>query len=143
MEINTIGLAGRSAQEFFETLVTAGVMRVVDVRLNNTSQLAGFSKRSDLPYFLSRIAGIEYRHEPMLAPTAEMLTAYRKKRVDWPTYAESYQRLLVSRGPEHVLDASDFERAALLCSERAPTKCHRRLAAEHLARFWRADVVHL
>lgn len=117
----------------------------MDVRLNNTSQLAGFAKRDDLQYFLREICQAEYVHEPVLAPTQDILDAYKKKSIDWDEYARRYRELLVSRKAEVAVDRSLFDvPAVLLCSEPTAERCHRRLAAEYLAEHW-ADVkvVHL
>ncbi len=137
MEIYTIGFAGKTAEQFFESLKRAGIEQLVDVRLNNVSQLAGFTKKTDLPYLLGQVASIDYRHEPLLAPLAEMLKAYRSKEIDWSSYETLYIELLVRRDAAATLTPSDFaERTVLLCSEPTPEKCHRRLAAEYLQSRW-------
>jgi uncharacterized protein (DUF488 family) len=114
------------------------------VRLHNVSQLAGFTKKTDLPYFLAQ-AGIAYRHELLLAPEAEMLKAYRDKKIDWPEYEEQYGHLLRARDVASALTQSELaERIVLLCSESKPDKCHRRLAAEYLQSRWRGvQIEHL
>jgi uncharacterized protein (DUF488 family) len=132
----TIGFAGKSAEEFFETLRKEGVRRLVDVRLNNVSQLAGFTKKRDLQYFLRALADIAYVHQPLLAPTKDILDAYKKKRIDWSQYESQFQRLLQSRQPQEQLTPSEFDRACLLCSEPTPEQCHRRLVAEYLKEQW-------
>lgn len=137
MEICSIGFTGRSAEDFFETLRAARVTCLVDVRLNNTSQLAAFAKRLDLEYFLRQILHIEYRHEPVLAPTPELLRGYRKKALSWEEYERTFRALMRERKVEERLDRGLFmERSALLCSEHSPEKCHRRLVIEHLADHW-------
>jgi uncharacterized protein (DUF488 family) len=142
MEIHTIGFAGRTAADFFETLKKARIARLVDVRLNNKSQLAGFTKRGDLPYLLREICGSDYVHEPRLAPTAAMLEAYRKKRGAWSDYERAFRRLLRQRKIEKAIDPGLFAvPAVLLCSEREPEHCHRRLVAEHLRHAWGPDIV--
>jgi uncharacterized protein (DUF488 family) len=145
LEIFTIGFAGKTAEQFFESLKRAGVEQLVDVRLNNVSQLAGFTKKSDLPYLLASIAGIGYRHELLLAPAEELLKAYRSKEIDWETYARRYQDLLAERAVAKELRPSDFaRRIALLCSEPKADRCHRRLAAEYLQAHWRdVNIEHL
>ncbi|HDZ20272.1 MAG TPA: DUF488 domain-containing protein [Phycisphaerae bacterium] len=132
----TMGFAGKSAEEFFHLLRQAGVRRVIDVRLNNVSQLAGFTKKRDLEFFLREIAAIEYMHRPDLAPSKEILDDYKKKRIDWPEYEERFQDLLRERRPEDSGTPAQFDHACLLCSEAEPAKCHRRLLAEHLSRCW-------
>jgi uncharacterized protein (DUF488 family) len=145
MEVYTIGFTQTSAREFFGRLKRAGVRRLVDVRLNNSSQLAGFAKRDDLAYFLEALCGADYRHEPRLAPSEELLKAYQKKELPWEQYAQRYLALLAERRVAEVLDRALFDvPAALLCSEPAPDCCHRRLAAEYLAAQWGGlQVLHL
>jgi uncharacterized protein (DUF488 family) len=140
----TIGFTEKSAEEFFGALRAAGVKRLVDIRLNNASQLAGFTKKRDLEYFLRAIANIDYVHEPELAPTKEILDAYKKKRIDWDEYQRQFQQLLQERQPAARLRPEDFDRACLLCSEPTPEHCHRRLVAEYLKREWEAvQIQHL
>lgn len=134
--IFTMGFAKKSAREFFEKLQQAGVKRLVDVRLNNVSQLAGFTKKKDLGYFLRAIADIDYVHVPDLAPTKDILDDYKKKQIDWAEYERRYQELLQQREPSEDLKASDFDMACLMCSEVEPVHCHRRLAAEYLGARW-------
>jgi hypothetical protein len=97
MEIYSIGFTQKSAGEFFGTLKTHGIERLLDVRLNNTSQLAGFAKQADLAYFLREICSCAYEHEPLLAPEQEMLDAYKKKKGNWDDYAEAFLQLMRSR----------------------------------------------
>jgi uncharacterized protein (DUF488 family) len=114
-----------------------GIVRLVDVRLNNVSQLAGFTKRDDLRYFLNVIADIDYCHELLLAPTADLLDAYRKQRIDWPTYEQRFIELMRERHVEDRLDRQRFaERTVLLCSEPTAVRCHRRLVVEYLGTKW-------
>ena len=133
----TIGFAGKSAEEFFATLRLAEVRRLVDVRLNNASQLAGFTKKRDLPYFLLSIGGITYAHDASLAPTKDILDAYKKKRIDWDEYESRFMQLLQSRRPQDHWTSSDLDHACLLCSEATSEHCHRRLVAEFLREQWK------
>lgn len=144
MKIYTIGFAGKTAEQFFELLRAAGVTRLLDIRLNNVSQLAAFTKKNDLEYFLKRIIGADYHHILMLAPTKEILEKYRGDK-DWATFESSFKRLLESRRLDEKLDRSLFDRdVVLLCSEETAEKCHRRLVAEYLEEMLPADgVVHL
>jgi uncharacterized protein (DUF488 family) len=145
MEICSIGYTKRTAEGFFETLRAAGVEQVIDVRLNNTSQLAGFTKKDDLAYFVPRLLGGRYVHKPLLAPSPRLFTDYKKNRGPWEEYAAGFLRLLEERRIEHVLSPEFFApRSVLLCSEPAPDRCHRRLVIEYLDRTW-GDVtpVHL
>ena len=145
MEIHTIGFTQSTAEDFFGRLKQAGVRRLLDVRLNNTSQLAGFAKARDLPYFLDELIGASYQHEPLLAPSAAILDAYKKQGGEWAAYVRDFDALLAERRIESVLDPADFETAtALLCSEATAEHCHRRLVCEYLARHWpEVKAVHL
>ena len=141
MEIYSIGFTQKSASQFFDTLKAHGIERLLDVRLNNTSQLAGFAKQADLAYFLREICGAEYEHEPLLAPTQEMLDTYKKKKGDWDTYTQAYLDLIRTRKVELHLPRETFERkTVLLCSEPTAEHCHRRLALEYLQQHW-GDVI--
>ena len=138
MEIYSIGFTQKSASEFFGTLKANGIERLLDVRLNNTSQLAGFAKQSDLPYFLRAICGAAYEHEPLLAPTQEILDAFKKHKGSWDDYTEAYLGLIRSRKVESVLSQDRFQKkTVLLCSEPTAEHCHRRLALEYLQRHWK------
>jgi uncharacterized protein (DUF488 family) len=144
MRLYTIGFTRRSAEQFFETLRRAGVRRVLDVRLNNSSQLAGFSKRDDLNYFLGAIAGIDYHHLPAFAPTQEILDQYKKSKGSWEQYASLYNALLRQRQGESGVARELFDGGCLLCSEPTPEHCHRRLLAEYLHDLWGGiEIVHL
>jgi uncharacterized protein (DUF488 family) len=112
------------------------VRRVIDVRLNNVSQLAGFSKRDDLRYFLRAIAGIDYLHLPELAPTQDILDAFKKKKGDWSVYESEFLQLMETRRVEDVVPKETLDRGCLLCSEDEPLHCHRRLVAEYLEQHW-------
>jgi len=131
----TIGFTKQTAEAFFSRLQRAGVKRVIDTRLNNNSQLAGFSKRDDLAYFLRSIAGIEYVHLMDLAPTKEMLDRYKKLDRDWPAYERDFRSLIADRKIE-TIEPSLLDGGCLLCSEHEPHHCHRRLVAEHLRDKW-------
>ena len=146
MEIFTIGFTQTPAAEFFRKLKDAGVRRLLDVRLNNTSQLAAYAKRDDLRFFLRAICDADYEHEPLLAPTQEMLDAYKKHKGSWPTYEVQFLDLMAARQIERALDRERFAHTptALLCSERTAEHCHRRLVVDYLGDKW-GDVaaVHL
>src|SRR5580700_2991647 len=128
MEIYSIGFTQKTAEQFFTAIKEAGIRLLLDVRLNNVSQLAGFAKRSDLAFFLRQICGADYLHEPMLAPTQKMLDAYRRKAVSWHEYEMQFLALMAERQVDRHLDRALFERpAVLLCSEPTAERCHRRL----------------
>jgi len=135
-QLTTIGFTKTSAEGFFERLLSSGVRTVVDVRLNNTSQLAGFAKAPDLAYFLKKLGGIEFIHQPLLAPTDSILKAYKKEKGDWNIYAEQFLDLMQERKIETRLKPETLESACLLCSEATPHRCHRRLVVEYLNRKW-------
>lgn len=142
--VYTIGFTKKTAAEFFELLRKSGTRRVVDVRLNNVSQLAGFSKKDDLKYFLKEIAGIDYIHQPLLAPTADILDAYKKHKGDWSIYEPAFLALMKKREIEKRIDPSTIKGGCLLCSEDKPHHCHRRLVVEYLQSKWgELDIRHL
>lgn len=144
MKIFTIGFTKKNAEQFFDLLKQADLRRVVDTRLNNISQLAGFAKKEDLRFFLREIGHIDYVHLPELAPTQEMLDAYKKNGGDWDAYEKQFLALIAERRIETILDKSLMEGACLLCSEAAPHHCHRRLVAEYLRGKWgNVDIQHL
>lgn len=145
MEIYTIGFTKKTAAEFFGALRYAGVTRLIDVRLNNSSQLAGFTKRHDLRYFLREICSADYIHEPELAPTNAILKAYQQEKITWDEYVERFRALLAERRVDAKLDRELFVvPSVLLCSEPTADKCHRRLVAEYLKEKWGdVDIIHL
>ena len=136
VNVATIGFTKSNAEHFFERLLTAGVKKLIDVRLHNTSQLAGFAKADDLAYFLKKIGGIEYVHQPILAPTDSMLKAYKKEKGDWDVYQRRFLQLIEERKIEQRLKPETLEGACLLCSEATPHHCHRRLVCEYLNDKW-------
>ena len=135
MQIYTIGFTKKSAEQFFGILRQNGIKRLVDVRLNNVSQLAGFAKRDDLQYFLRELCGAEYIHEPLLAPTQPMLDAYKKAKGSWSDYEKEFLALMAERKIEGRIDPALFAvPTVLLCSEPTAEQCHRRLVVEYLQR---------
>lgn len=144
MRVYTIGFTKISASDFFELLRESGAKRLVDVRLNNVSQLAGFAKRDDLEYFLQKLCRIKYIHLPELAPTKEMLDAYRNDHRDWDIYEREFIDLMTQRRIEKMGIKRIISNSCLLCSEDKPDNCHRRLVAEYLNRYWGdVEIVHL
>jgi len=136
MKVFTIGFTKKNAKKFFELLRESGTKRIVDVRLNNVSQLAGFAKRDDLKYFLKEICGIEYFHFSDLAPTQEMLDDYRKRHKNWGKYEEDFLELMEKRRIENNIPREVVAEGCLLCSEDKPHHCHRRLVAQYLKKHW-------
>lgn len=143
MRIYTIGFTKTSAQNFFERLKCSGAVALIDIRLNNVSQLAGFAKRDDLEYFSETICGIRYKHKPILAPTKEILDDYKKHKGSWDKYVKDFNNLMVQRKIEN-LPIGDIDGGCLLCSEDKPDYCHRRLVAEYLQEKWGdVEIIHL
>jgi uncharacterized protein (DUF488 family) len=145
MKLFTIGFTKKSAETFFTRLKNAGVKRLIDVRLNNVSQLAGFTKKDDLRYFTKAICNIEYLHLPELAPTADILNPYKKaKNGDWQLYERQFLELLRARHIESTTPRELLDGGCLLCSEEKPHHCHRRLVAEYLKDKWSdVDIEHI
>ena len=144
IRLYTIGFTKKGAQKFFELLTTAGVKSVVDTRLNNVSQLAGFAKKADLEYFLKTIGNIEYSHAVELAPTQDILTDYKKNKGEWSDYERKFVDLLDKRKIAESLLPEQLDGACLLCSEAEPHHCHRRLVAEYLNDKWgNVEIQHL
>lgn len=142
INIFTIGFAKKSAREFFTKLKEAGAKSVIDVRLNNVSQLAGFTKKQDLEYFLQEIGGLRYVHMPDLAPTKSILDAYKQKSIDWSEYERQFRELITQRHIENLVTPEQIDGACFLCSEAKPENCHRRLVAEYLREHWENVVIH-
>jgi uncharacterized protein (DUF488 family) len=132
----TIGFTQKTAQKFFDTLVKSGVKRVIDTRLNNVSQLAGFAKKTDLEYFLKKLGNIEYVHILELAPTKDILDEYKKNKGEWSVYEQKFLDLMTEREIEKKVRPELLDGGCLLCSEAKPHYCHRRLVAEYLSTKW-------
>ena len=144
MKIFTIGFTKTSAESFFTRLKEAGVKKVIDIRLHNASQLAGFAKKDDLRYFLDALCRIEYSHLPELAPTQEIFEAYKKHKGEWTDFEKQFIALIKTRQIEKVIPREGVDGACLLCSEDQADHCHRRLVAEYLKGKWgEIDIIHL
>jgi len=143
MRLFTIGFTKSTAESFFSRLKASGATKLIDVRLNNVSQLAGFAKRDDLKYFLKAICGMEYQHLLSLAPTPEILDSYKKHRGSWSDYEKRFLALMADRQIE-TIPREQLDGGCLLCSEHKPHHCHRRLVAEYLTEKWGdVDIRHL
>ncbi len=143
MKIFTIGFTKKTARDFFTRLKSSGVKSLIDIRLNNSSQLAGFAKRDDLQFFLETICNIPYHHIPDLAPTKEILDQFKKNKGSWEEYENAFLQLLANRHVEDI-DKDLVDGACLLCSEDKPNRCHRRLVAEYLSSKWgNVEIAHL
>jgi len=144
MNLYTIGFTKKNAKEFFETLKKNGVKNLVDIRLNNKSQLAGFTKQDDLEYFLNEICGIGYVHMPILAPSEDMLKRYQDESLSWEAYERDFKDLLKKRNAIKDIKQDLIDGACLLCSEPTADQCHRRLVAEYIKNhFKNIVIVHL
>ena len=132
IKLYTIGFTGKSAEKFFSLLKNSEVKKIVDTRINNVSQLAGFAKGSDLKFFAEEIGEMAYEHNISLAPTKELLSDYRDKKITWEQYEIEYLNLLDMRKIAQKTDVESLHENCLLCSEHTPEKCHRRLLAEYL-----------
>ena len=141
MKTFTIGFTGKTTEKFFHLLQAAQVKNLLDVRLNNTSQLAGYAKKEDLRFFLKEIAGIDYREVKDLAPSKAILSSYQKGGLNWERYEDLYLGEIAKRSVERLLEPSWFDQSCLLCSEHEPHFCHRRLAVEYLNDKWNSCLV--
>lgn len=140
----TIGFTKKKAEQFFELIKKNNIKCLIDIRLNNVSQLAGFAKRDDLKYFLKQLCNCEYRHMPEIAPTKEILDGYKKKQISWDEYIVQYNNLIKKRTIESKLSLSELDGACFLCSEPTADMCHRRLAAEYLKKHYKKlNIKHL
>ena len=128
----TIGFTKKTAEQFFTALQKAEVRTLLDLRLNNVSQLAGFTKRDDLRYFLKEICHARYLHLPQCAPTKEILDTYQHGGRDWEVYVADFLPLISERKIETLLTPDLLDHGCLLCSEPTPERCHRRLVAEYM-----------
>ncbi len=144
VKLFTLGFAKKSAEEFFGILKAVCVQKLIDVRLNNVSQLAGFTKKKDLKFFLNEICDIAYEHRPEFAPTKDILDSYKKKEMAWESYEVEYSKLLEERCTHTKITPEELDWACFLCSEPTADKCHRRLLAEYFNdRFKGIEIVHL
>ena len=144
IRIFTIGYAGKNARQFFTILKQAGVKKVIDVRLYNTSQLAGFTKKQDIEYFLQSIVGAEYIHLPIMAPTKQLLGDYKKGLISWQQYETRFKSIITQCQIEKHIILQDMDMTCFLCSEAKADNCHRRLVVEYLAKHWQnISIIHL
>lgn len=144
IQLFTMGFTQKSAEQFFDALIKSGVKTVIDTRLNNVSQLAGFTKKNDLKYFLKQVGGIDYVHILDLAPTKDILDEYKKNKGDWGVYEQKFLKLISERQIEKKVAPELLDHGCLLCSEAKPHNCHRRLVAEYLKNSWNnVNIQHL
>ena len=144
IKLYTIGFTEKTAASFFELLQKAGIKKILDIRINNVSQLAGFAKGKDLAYFAKTILNADYEHDIDLAPTKELLNNYRDNKIDWIEYEKEYISILDSRNIIKKLNINKLNGVCLLCSEHQPDRCHRRLLAEYLKKNnKKIEIIHL
>lgn len=135
MIIFTMGFAQKNAEKFFELLKENKVEALIDIRLNNKSQLAGFTKGNDLEYFLSKLCDCKYFHELDFAPTKDILDSYKDKKITWDEYEKAFIPLMQKREAKMIFDKKyrKYNSICLLCSEPTAEQCHRRLVAEYIS----------
>jgi uncharacterized protein (DUF488 family) len=144
IKLFTIGFTGKSAENFFNLLRNNDVKKIVDTRINNVSQLAGFAKAPDLKFFANAIGKMSYDHNIDFAPTKELLSGYRNKKISWQEYEIEYLNLLDMRNVAKKTNIDLLHENCLLCSEHTPEKCHRRLLAEYLKHVRNdIEIIHL
>lgn len=143
-KLYTIGFTKVSAETFFGKLRKAGVRKILDIRLNNDSQLAGFAKKENLKFFLKEILGCGYVHMPAMAPTQQILDDYKNRLIEWEDYEKQFNELISTRHVHQNVTMEELNMACLLCAEPMPDKCHRRLIAEYLKdKFPDLEIRHL
>ena len=144
MNLYTIGFTGKSAEQFFTLVSETKASRLIDIRINRTSQLAGFAKEQDLKFFIPELTNMDYVVREELAPTKDLLASYRRQDIAWEQFAERYEQLLRERVLQNALSREDFSNSILLCSEKEPEKCHRTLLANILIeQFPSLEIVNL
>lgn len=144
IKLYTIGFTGKPAEKFFSLLKNSEVTKIVDTRINNVSQLSGFAKGSDLKFFAKEIGNMAYVHNLDFAPTKELLSRYRDKKISWSEYEIEYLNLLDIRKIAQKIEIEKLHQNCLLCSEHTPEKCHRRLLADYLKHLKSdIEVIHL
>jgi len=142
IKVFTIGYAGKNARQFFSILAKAGIRKVIDVRLYNTSQLAGFTKKQDIEYFLRAIVGAKYTHLPIMAPTKQLLNDYKKGLISWQQYETQFNSIIAQRQIDKHIEPGAMDMSCFLCSEATAGNCHRRLVAEYLTGLWPNISIH-
>lgn len=145
--IYTIGFTQKSAEKFFGLLINNNIDLIIDVRLNNTSQLAGFAKFPDIQFFLKTIGSIDYIHDIIFAPTDDLLKAYKRKNISWREYEYNFEKIMLERNiRKHIQERySQFsnQNICLLCSEPTEKQCHRRLVAECFKEIFMTNIKHI
>lgn len=144
IKLYTIGFTQKNAMTFFNLIKTNKIKKLIDIRLNNASQLAGFTKKDDLKYFLHEICNVEYLHKIDLSPTEEILKKYKNKEITWSEYEKHFMELLNIRKPEKYIGVELLNNSCLLCSESTADKCHRRLVAEYFKNIYKEiEIIHI
>jgi uncharacterized protein (DUF488 family) len=132
MNVYTIGFTKKNAETFFKFIKSSNIKTLIDVRLNNVSQLAGFAKKDDLKFFLRELCSTEYVHAPELTPTKEILDPYKDGKMTWKAYEDKFLNLMSQRNIERSIRPELLDHGCLLCSEHEPHMCHRRLVVEYI-----------
>ena len=136
VRIFTIGFTGSNAEHFFTRLHSENIKKVIDTRLWASSQLAGFAKKQDLPYFLKKIVNIDYEYRKDLAPSEDILKAYKDGKINWNEYEIKYKNLIHHRDIANVLKPQDLAHSCFLCACKTQHQCHRRILVEYLQDNW-------
>jgi len=147
-ELYTIGFTQKTAKKFFSLLKDNEIDAVVDIRLNNTSQLAGFSKYPDIGYFLNDLLNIKYIHDPEFSPTANILKGFKEKKISWNEYTKRFNELMAQRNIEQYIQEKyndcKITKYCLLCSENEPEQCHRSLVSDYFCEIYKQlEVINL
>lgn len=146
IKVCTIGFTKKTAKQFFSILTKNNIDTVVDIRLNNSSQLAGFSKYPDIEFFLEKICNTGYKHDLHFAPKDSTLTKYKKKQISWDEYEKEFAQTMMERKITEYIKANYSSEGSicLLCSEPTPENCHRRLVANYFKEiFHEVQILHL
>ena len=141
INLYTIGFTKKTAEEFFSSIKSYRILKVIDIRLKNVSQLSGFAKKEDLKYFLTTLCDCEYQHLPMLAPTKDLLEGYKKKKITWEEYENEFNKIITERKIENFVSPEELDFSCFLCSEFEPDQCHRRLVADYLSKKFNQSII--
>ena len=141
INLYTIGFTKKTAEEFFSSIKSYRILKVIDIRLKNVSQLSGFAKKEDLKYFLKTLCDCEYQHLPMLAPTKDLLEGYKKKKITWEEYENVFNGIIAERKIENLISPEELDFSCFLCSEFEPDQCHRRLVADYLSNKFNQSII--
>ena len=143
-KLYTMGYTQKTAEKLFNLLSEHEIKRLMDIRLHNNTQLAGFTKQNNFKYFIERLSDIEYRHIPLMAPSKDIFDDYMKNGLEWEGYELRFKRLIDQRKIEQLINEDEIDGACMLCCEPEATNCHRRLVAEYLQNYFKnIEIIHL